>query len=72
MGLKLENAEQIIETLQKHLPDARIKNVVSSVTATIQGPFAGSILKEIIHEVVFFNCDFSIYRSGTGLTIKFV
>jgi len=75
------NAALIEKTFQHFLPEAVIKvnnskapdpaAPIESVTANIQGPVRGKVLTEIIETVNVAKRDFSIYRSGTGLTIKF-
>lgn len=76
------NAALIEKTFQNFLPSAVIKvnsskatepsAPVESVTANIQGPLRGNVLTDILDVVKIAKREYSIYRSGTGLTIKFI
>jgi len=77
--MNTQKARLIELALKQFLPNANIKTkpsktegLVENVTATIQGPFAGSILKEITDATYVVDRDYSIYRSGTGLTIRYI
>ena len=45
--------------------------VISGVTGTFQGPLKSTVLNNVLECVAITKCEYSIYRSGTGLTIKF-
>jgi hypothetical protein len=76
MNLTTENAQIVVNAITKALPNAAVKtnrsnNEINSVTATIQGKLNGNLLMQIVEAVKSVKTQFSVYRSGTGLTIKF-